>query len=477
MSNYRPDLPKNNTDFNNIFSNDIFLKKDSLGKTSSPISSDLPSKLDTDSILNYDQQAPSNINQNNNNYSQQFLSNKNNINNGNNYNQPPSSNMNYNYNQQRQSNMNQFDSLSDTSNDNQSKINQMQLSNLSPTSEQSQFQQVQPSQPNIYSNTSPINNDFQNVTNSPTSDENTITNKINYNKENIPLSETSNMNNVEMSRIYSPTSEEPMYNNKQTDLPVGNMFDENNWKNLKFYITQIDMDIAWIDYKDQSNSLIFGNIAEFFGYNANKKPTPVVFDIKKAMHVADKICKLAKIVYNPEKRNMMISKYKTLEKMPEAILSSVEPNKFSYPIFGSVIFCLKFKEKPIIANIGTISKEQYKLLKDKTNFDIVLYKAGWNSKGFGAERAVIYDLSKVEITEVHLHKCDSALGDNGYAILKILSTSSQEKRFAAKYIDLLRRLSVEKTIKINLFDQQPDANKNLYNEYNEYNNKYPSTRK
>lgn len=244
-----------------------------------------------------------------------------------------------------------------------------------------------------------------------------------------------------------PIEENKKVEIRNDDLPVTVNVPGFNWKDATFYFAQIDMDIAWMDKIGGSNSLIFGNIAEFFS-GSDKKPIPVVTDIRKAVKVGKKLCKFAEMVYDPSKRNV---EYKSSQIFPNAIMSSTEQGKYSYPIYGSVVFCLKFMEEPTVADVGGINKDQYNMIKDKGDVDIVLYNANWSKYDSEKKRAVIFEsgLSKLKVVEVSLHKFSCAIGEGkGSAILKILGTSSEESRFAQKYIDLLEKLNKENSVKI-----------------------------
>lgn len=206
---------------------------------------------------------------------------------------------------------------------------------------------------------------------------------------------------------------------------------DEKWKNQNYYFAQIDMDIAWMDKKNDSDTLLFGDLIKHFGKNT-KIPLPVVSDYNKAVDVGHKICKYAYYANDPKKRNIFPGdKY---------VKSSVEKDKYSYPLFGSVIFTMKFKEKPKIVNLGTINKSDYKKIFDYQNSDLVLYTTSWDKK----DRAIIFNISKLDITDIDLKTFDCALGGvKGSAMLKILSSSSNENRFSAKYVNLLEKLCTE----------------------------------
>lgn len=394
MSNQKTELPNLNK-----YSYDIFVKK--TYSSSSPLSSDLPSRLNTDSVT-YNDDVPK--------------------------------------------------VLSNTLRSARKNISSLPIKN-----EELIFmsnKDVPQATSGMLSDTSPAPID-QNMLYSPTSDDEIIPNPR-------LLSDTSDMNNINKNVMYSPTSDDSQLNNVSANF---------DWKNTPLYFSQIDMDVSWMDKKDQSNSLIFGNVAEFFGFGSEKKPVPVVFDFKKAIHVSKKICKFAELVNNPNKQKSNIVQSISSRGFPNAVMSSVEPGKFSYPIFGSVIFCLKFKEQPVIVDVGTITKENYGSLNNQ-NADIVLYNAGWCKQQFEMKRALLFNLSKVDVTELHLCKCECALGNiRGHAMLKILNSSSDESRFNKKYIDILCELYKNGNLKVEKV-QSGGNNKTDRNLINEYKKKY-----
>lgn len=234
------------------------------------------------------------------------------------------------------------------------------------------------------------------------------------------LSETSVENTNTYPRVYSDTS--PNY---------GNGLANEDWRNKNYYFTQLDMDIAWMDNMNDSNTLLFGDLIKYFGKNS-KIPLPVVSSYEKAIEVAEKICKYAYYVNNPKKTELFSGdKY---------VKSSVELNKYSYPIFGSVIFTMKFKEKPKILNIGVTNKSDYQKIFENKDADMIIYTTSWDNK----ERAVVFNMSKLYITDINLKTSECALGSvKGLAILKILGSSSNENRFKPKYINLLEKLCME----------------------------------
>ena len=238
-------------------------------------------------------------------------------------------------------------------------------------------------------------------------------------------SQTSPGNPYVTAGIMSQTS--PDQDGKENNIDRGNY----DWKNQNYYFTQLDMDIAWMDKKNDSETLLFGNLIKYFGKNT-KIPLPVVTDYSKAVDVAGKICKYAYFANDPKKNELFPG--------DKFVKSSVEKDRCSYPLFGSVIFTMKFKEKPTITNLGIINKSQYNKILDHQNSDLVLY----TTEGDRKNRAVIFNTSKLDITDIDLKTFDCALGSvKGLAILKILSTSSNENRFSAKYVDLLKKLCTE----------------------------------
>ena len=328
--------------------------------------------------------------------------------------------------------------------------------------------------PNVFSDTSsqmPVN-PYMNM--SPTSDSqfkndmySTTSQNLMPNNPNMMFSATSNNSIPNNNMMFSATSNNSVPNNNMmfsatsNDLmPNNNMmlsatseaspaFQRNvdprtfvsqnkfDWKKDILYFSQIDMDIAWMDKKNDSNSLLFGDLADFFGVGGNKQPLPVVCDFKKAVDVAHKICKYSFFVNDAKKRDVFAKE----KQIPNVIMSSVEKDKYTYPLFGSVIFGLKFKQEPTIKDLGTIDRSKYNLLSENSTYDIVFYNAQWNEKDHGKTRAVIYNLNKVDITDIYLKCFDCAVGGTkGMAILKILNTSSQESRFSSKYVNLLEYL-------------------------------------
>lgn len=310
-----------------------------------------------------------------------------------------------------------------------SNANFIPLQNMSPTSDSNATMKMPTNQYTNLSTTSQERPGSINTTLSPTSS----------------MGNTMYNNNTQKNLYFSNTSSEipkqQMNNLSETSEMTGiNAINQNNfnWKNDVLYFSQIDMDIAWLDKKNDSNPLLFGDLAEFFGMESNKQPLPVVCDFKKAVDVAHKICNFSLFVNDPKQRNEFSSKEKPL---PNVIMSSVEKNKYSYPIFGSIIFALKFKEEPMVIDIGSISQNQYKMINNKSNYDIVFYNSQWNDKNYGKCRAVIFNLNKIEITDIYLKTFDCAIGGaKGLALLKILNSSSNEERFQTKYTDLLEYL-------------------------------------
>lgn len=247
-----------------------------------------------------------------------------------------------------------------------------------------------------------------------------------HNNKSYILSETSpDHDNNNKLYMFSETSVDP----KNRLYAQQNML--NNWENQNYYFTQLDMDIAWMDNKNDSNTLLFGDLIKFFGKNS-RVPLPVVSDYEKAVDVAEKICKYAYYVNNPKKTDLFPG--------DKFVKSSVEKNKYSYPIFGSVIFTMRFKEKPNILNIGKIEKSDYQKIFENGDADMIIYTTSWDNK----ERAVVFNVSKLDITDVNLKTFDCALGSvKGLAMLKILELSSNENRFNSKYINMLEKLCME----------------------------------
>lgn len=317
-----------------------------------------------------------------------------------------------------------------------------------------------------YSETSPVNTEFMNNQNrmfSDTSVDNTNNVTIGrnlidsqtspvdtemMNNQHLAYSDTSNSNMSQMQPQRSPQqhtfrSKSYIIPRKINDAeraamtaplarPLNNVTNNVNWRNLTFYFAQIDMDISWFDRMDKSNSLLFGDMMKYFNIRSSRTPLPVVCDIAKAVDVAEKICKLADISNNPEKP-------KTIN--INAISSSVEKGKLSYPLFGSVIFALRFKKEPTIKYIGKIGKKDYPRIAKENKTDLVLYD---NIDGNEQNkcRAIIFDVSKLEVVDIYLKKFDCAIGGSkALAMLKILATSSNETRFKDKYIKMLQYLN------------------------------------
>lgn len=250
------------------------------------------------------------------------------------------------------------------------------------------------------------------------------------------LSETSPDYQYDRSRIFSETS--PDHDGSRSRTLSDTSIDQNeakqymnDWENKNYYFSQLDMDIAWIDNKNDSNTLLFGDLIKYFGKSA-RVPLPVVSDYDKAIDVAEKICRYAYYVNNPKKTDLFPG--------DKFVKSSVEKNKYSYPIFGSVIFTMKFKEKPKILNIGRADKSDYGKIFENKDADMIIYTTNWDNK----ERAVIFNVSKLDITDINLKTFECALGSvKGLAMLKILGSSSNEDRFKPKYINLLEKLCME----------------------------------
>lgn len=230
---------------------------------------------------------------------------------------------------------------------------------------------------------------------------------------------------------------------------IGNLI---KWQDLTLYFTQPDTELAWIDNIQKSNSILFGDLPEFIRKTninnlipnsadlstaldrPNFKPLPVVCNIEKASQVADKICKYALYINDPVKRQSLKTDFNVEKRITDGIESSVESDKYAFPIFGSIIFTIKFKSEPKILYLGTIDKNSYNLVIQDKSYDVVIYNVP-NEKDC---RAIIFNLNLIHVTEVHLRKSDCALGGvKGLAMLKILSTSSTDIRFSNKYANML----------------------------------------
>lgn len=411
MMNNRPDIPKLGNNLN--YPQNVFLKKNQ--NITSPISSDLPSKFGIDS-LNSNTDPRVNI---------------------------MSETSPYDYNPRQ----NNFYSSTSSEDPNSNKTKYFtKTSNRKYTNQFSDTSSEMPNRNSLYSQTSPMNTSDNGMMYSQTSPMPHISNKYQY-------SDTSSDYNMPNKNI-SQTSDAPinMPNNYFNNNLNDNNYNNFDWKNMTLYFSQIDMDISWMDKKNESNSLLFGDLAEFFGFGSPKKPLPVVCDINKAVDVAQKICKYALYINDPIKKNSLIKEYKSEKnKNIEGIESSTEKDKFSYPIFGSVIFALKFTEKPSIINIGNINKDNYNMVTNKSNYDVVLYNASWDQNDSNTCRAVIFNMNKIEVTDIYLKQSDCAIGGaKGLALLKILKDT--DSRFNSKYIKLLEYLYNNGQVNLKFYD-------------------------
>lgn len=369
--NNKPEIPKfNDSNFPNIF-----IQKPL--KTTSPISSDLPSKFGSDSL-----------NSNANSITARYM---------------PQSMFS-----------------------NTSSINNPMLPNLSETSSDQGLMNkglMNRSQKSLYSNTS-SQVPPENMILSATSDANPL-----YSQTS-PIINTPNVLDSETSPDMPQTN---IKENIGTNKP--------NFKNMTLYFTQPDTEVSWYDRKEQSNSILFGDLADFFGMSNAVKPLPVVCDINKAAEVAQKICKYALYINDPIKRETLIKEFKADKQIFDGLESSVESGKYAFPIFGSVIFALKFIEEPSTINLGTINKNNYKLLTEKSDYDLVFYNVSWDDKNTNNCRAVIFNTNKIQVTDIYLKQSECAIGGaKGLAMLKLLNGSSNETRFDTKYIKLLEHL-------------------------------------
>ena len=205
-----------------------------------------------------------------------------------------------------------------------------------------------------------------------------------------------------------------------------------------YYFAQVDMDLAWMDNITANSPLLFGDITSILSSKDTNSHISVVLDFEKAIEVGEKICKYAELIHHPLKQNKFTSE--------KILTSSSEPGKYSYPLFGMVIFGLKFKNTAVIENIGKINKDQYYLIKERLNknIDVIEYIPTWQTDNFtNKKRAIIFSSAfpKLEITDIYLKESSCALGRiKGSAMLQILETSSNENRFGPKYTNLLRKL-------------------------------------
>lgn len=174
------------------------------------------------------------------------------------------------------------------------------------------------------------------------------------------------------------------------------------YKNL--YITQFDVDIPWFN-------ILGGKLQSNYS-------TPFSVTIEDAQEFGKKITKLA------------------LEK--GALISSLNPEKTSYPIIGHVIFTVRLIAKPKINYLGKISRQDLvPLLKNPSNdFDITSYIPNWTDN----KRRYIFhpsSYSKLNLLHIHLIKTTAINEHTAFCLFNMFAESG---RLKLEHIQLIKEL-------------------------------------
>jgi len=157
-----------------------------------------------------------------------------------------------------------------------------------------------------------------------------------------------------------------------------------------------------------------------------------------------------------------------------ALISSLDPEKTSYPIIGHVIFTVRLLSEPKINLINEISRQEFvELLKNPSNdFDITSYVPKWIS---GRRRYVFHPNSyrKLNIRHIKLVRTTSIDEHTAFSLLTAFSTHG---RLKLEHIQLIKELLSNGDGKSFPIQQQSIGggvlNDPFYDEYLEYKSKY-----
>lgn len=230
----------------------------------------------------------------------------------------------------------------------------------------------------------------------------------------------------------------PFEPNKINDQRGDYLYRDKSFLGKDLYITQFDIDISWF-------TILGGKIID------NIPSTPFSISMEAAQEYGKKITKLAQ-----EKG---------------ALISSLDPNKTSYPIIGHIIFTVRFLSEPKVNYVDKISRQDLiNLLKNKTNdYDITSYIPNWTSDN----RRYIFHPSaypKLNLLNIKLIKTTSI---DDHIAFCLFNTFSQSGKLKLQDIQLIKELMSNGDGKSFVIQITQTNLKDPFNDkYMEYKSKY-----